>query len=54
MAADPSIDLSGWSDEQLAQARSDVLRGMVKSFAEALIGCGGGRDLRRAVRAAQR
>ena len=38
MAAGPSIDLSGWLDEQLAQASPDLLRGMVKSFAEALMG----------------
>jgi hypothetical protein len=37
MTAGPSIDLSGWLDEQLAQA-SPVLRGMVKTFAEALMG----------------
>jgi putative transposase len=38
MAAGPSIDLSGWLDEQLAQASPDLLRGMVKTFAEALMG----------------
>jgi putative transposase len=39
MAAGPSIDLSGWLDEQLAQASPDLLRGMVKAaFAEALMG----------------
>ena len=38
MAAGPSIDLSGWLHEQLAQASPDLLRGMVKSFAEALMG----------------
>src|SRR5215468_4840511 len=38
MAVGPSIDLSGWLDEQLAQASPDLLRGMVKSFAEALMG----------------
>jgi putative transposase len=48
MAAGPSIDLSGGLDEQLAQASPDLLRGMVKSFAEALMGaeadaiCGAG------------
>ena len=48
MAAGPSIDLSGWLDEQLAQASPDLLRGMVRSFAEALMGaeadaiCGAG------------
>ena len=38
MAAGPSIDLSGWWEEQLMQASSDLLRGMVKTFAEALMG----------------
>ena len=38
MAARPSIDLSGWLHEQLAQASPDLLRGMVKTFAEALMG----------------
>src|SRR5690242_20650848 len=38
MAAVPSIDLSGWLSEQLAQVSPDLLRGMVKSFAEALMG----------------
>jgi transposase-like protein len=38
MTAGPSIDLSGWLDEQLAQASPDLLRGMIKSFAEALMG----------------
>lgn len=38
MAAGPSVDLSGWLDEQLAQASPDLLRGMVKTFAEALMG----------------
>jgi putative transposase len=48
MAVGPSIDLSGWLDEQLAQASPDLLRGMVKTFAEALMGaeadaiCGAG------------
>jgi putative transposase len=37
MAGGPSIDLSGWLDEQLAQASPDLLRGMVKTFAEALM-----------------
>lgn len=40
MAAGPSVDLSGWLDEQLAQASPDLLRGMVKTFAEALMGAG--------------
>ena len=38
MAARPSIDLSGWLEEQLAQASPDLLRGMVKTFVEALMG----------------
>jgi putative transposase len=37
MAAVPSIDVSGWLDEQLAQASPDLLRAMVKTFAEALM-----------------
>lgn len=48
MTAPPSIDLSGWLSEQLAQASPDLLRSMVKTFAEALMGaeadavCGAG------------
>ena len=43
MAAVPSIDMSGWLHEQLAQASPDLLRQMVTSFAEALMsGCGRG------------
>jgi transposase-like protein len=38
MAAGPSIDVSGWLEEQLAQASPDLLRAMVTSFAEALMG----------------
>jgi putative transposase len=38
MAAGPSIDVSGWLQEQLAQASPDLLRAMVQSFAEALMG----------------
>src|ERR1700744_826153 len=38
MAAGPSIDVSGWLEEQLAQASPDLLRAMVQSFAEALMG----------------
>ncbi len=37
MAAGPSIDVSGWLDEQLAQASPDLLRAMVKTFAEAIM-----------------
>jgi transposase-like protein len=48
MAAGPSIDVSGWLEEQLAQASPDLLRSMVQTFAEALMGaeadavCGAG------------
>ena len=38
MAAGPSFDVSGWLEEQLAQASPDLLRAMVSSFAEALMG----------------
>jgi transposase-like protein len=38
MAASPSIDLSGWLAEQLTQASPDLLRGMVATFVEALMG----------------
>jgi len=38
MAAAPSIDMSGWLAEQLAQASPDLLRAMVGTFAEALMG----------------
>ena len=37
MAARPSIDLSGWLEEQLAAASPDLLRRMVTTFAEALM-----------------
>jgi len=37
MAAGPSIDVSGWLEEQLAQASPNLLRAMVKTFAEALM-----------------
>src|SRR5690242_2613736 len=48
MAAGPSIDVTGWLQEQLAQASPDLLRSMVATFAEALMGaeadavCGAG------------
>ena len=48
MAATPSIDVSGWLEEQLAQASPDLLRAMVQTFADALMGaeaeavCGAG------------
>ena len=35
MTAPPSIDLSGWLSEQLAQASPDLLRAMVKTFVDA-------------------
>jgi transposase-like protein len=38
MAATPSIDLSGWLSEQLTQASPDLLRQMLSSFVEALMG----------------
>src|SRR5690349_19195047 len=48
MTAGPSIDVSGWLEEQLAQASPDLLRAMVTTFAQALMGaeadavCGAG------------
>jgi putative transposase len=48
MAAGPSIDVTGWLQEQLGQASPDLLRSMVQTFAEALMGaeadavCGAG------------
>jgi transposase-like protein len=38
MAAAPSIDLSGWMSEHLEQASPDLLRAMLGSFVEALMG----------------
>jgi putative transposase len=38
MAAVPSIDLSGWMNEHLEQASPDLLRAMLGSFVEALMG----------------
>jgi len=38
MAAAPSIDLSGWMSEHLEQASPDLLRAMLSSFVEALMG----------------
>ena len=38
MAARPSIDMSGWLHEQLAEASPDLLRATVATFAEALMG----------------
>jgi hypothetical protein len=37
MAARPSVDVSGWLDTQLAQASPDLLRAMLKAFAEVLM-----------------
>ena len=37
MAAEPSIDPASWLDEHLAQASPDLLRAMLKSFAETLM-----------------
>ncbi len=37
-AARPSIDMSGWLAEQLAQASPDLLREMITNLAEALTG----------------
>ncbi len=57
MAARSSIDVSGWSHEQLAQASPDLLREMVKTFAEALMSaeadavCGAGYGERSSERA---
>ncbi|HEY6495570.1 MAG TPA: IS256 family transposase [Trebonia sp.] len=48
MTAVPSIDMSGWLHEHLDQASPDLLREMVRSFAQALMGaeaeavCGAG------------
>jgi transposase-like protein len=47
MTASPSIDLSGWLTEQLGQASPDLLRQMITTFVQALMGaeadavCGG-------------
>ena len=54
MAASNSVnDVSGWLDEQLAAASPDLLRAMVKKFAEAMMDGRGRRGLRRRVRRAQ-
>ena len=37
MTAVPSIDMSVWVDEHLGQASPDLLRNMVKTFAEAMM-----------------
>lgn len=52
MTATPSIDLSGWLSEQLTQASPDLLRQMISTFVEALMGaeadavCGAGYGVR--------
>jgi putative transposase len=38
MTAPPSIDLSGWLTEQLAEASPDLLRQMITTFVQALLG----------------
>jgi transposase-like protein len=38
MTAPPSIDLSGWLSEQLAEASPDLLRQMITTFVQALLG----------------
>jgi putative transposase len=38
MTATPSIDLSGWLSEQLGQASPDLLRQMITTFVQALMG----------------
>jgi transposase-like protein len=38
MTAPPSIDLSGWLSEQLGQASPDLLRQMITTFVQALMG----------------
>jgi putative transposase len=56
MTATPSIDMSGWLEEQLAQASPDLLRSMVQTFVEALMSaeadavCGAGYNERSAER----
>ena len=56
MAASNSVnDVSGWLDERLAAASPDLLRAMVKQFAEALMSAEAdavcGADYRERVRA---
>jgi len=52
MTATPSIDMSAWLHEQLAQASPDLLRAMVSTFAQALMSadaeavCGAGYGVR--------
>jgi hypothetical protein len=49
MPAGPSIDVTGWLEEQPTQASPDLLRAMVTTFAEALMGAEARRGLRGAV-----
>jgi putative transposase len=57
MTAVPSIDLSGWLSEQLAQSSPDLLRAMLTTFVQALMGaeadavCGAGYGVRSEERA---
>jgi putative transposase len=37
MTVTPSIDLPAWMTEQLSQASPDLVRSMIKTFAEALM-----------------
>ena len=52
MTAPSSIDLSGWLSEQLTQASPDLLRQMISTFVQALMGaeadaiCGAGYAVR--------
>jgi putative transposase len=52
MTATPSIDLSGWLSEQLGEASPDLLRRLISTFVQALMGaeadaiCGAGYGLR--------
>jgi hypothetical protein len=52
MADITSVDLARLAGENLEQASPDLLRAMVKAFAEALMGAGGRRGLRGTLRAA--
>ena len=54
MAAGPSIDVSGWLEEQLAQASPDLLRAMVADVRRSADGRRGRRGLRRRLGRAQR
>lgn len=60
MATDSSMDVAGWVAQQVEEAHPDVLKAMVKSFAEALMNaeadaaCGAGYGQRSAQRANRR